>query len=124
MDQGRERSAYQHQLRPSDEQADLSPWAASYVGCLLSDFGYPRGDIQHHCQSFTARPESIVGIRSGLRADEASLHSDLMLAALIIGHHFSISAFCNACSAFALVPDRREPTIWISVRRAGLDALM
>jgi hypothetical protein len=35
--------------------------------------------------------------RSGI--DQSAAHSGLMFAALMIGHHFSISAFCSAPSA-------------------------
>jgi hypothetical protein len=39
------------------------------------------------------------------KAGDATLHSALMFAALMIGHHFSISAFCDGvCAASVMAP--------------------
>src|SRR6516164_9888909 len=48
-----------------------------------------------------------------------SVHSPLIPAALMIGHHFSISAFCSARSASGVCWSRGKISSPRSARRAG-----
>jgi hypothetical protein len=76
----------------------------SIVGQLQRRW-YPRS-VNDGCRFLAASPHSIftncdIAVNSdiGRLLNVGLVHSGLIFAALMIGHHFSISAFCNSASA-------------------------